>query len=151
MTASVNASISEDLVAQINKMQEGDQLSLRYTFEGCFGRYHDGLIEMEMIEGIIHYKNHSYADQKAEAFTQAGSYPRAALISRLKSTSQLDSKTIYGNQINYEINATGQRSVRGTDRIEQRNFITIFHPFSTFDKNQDQMIIPGLSTGGFVK
>ncbi|NND07403.1 MAG: hypothetical protein HKN87_13580 [Saprospiraceae bacterium] len=151
MTTSIDASISDNLANHISAMQEGDHLSVRYTFEGCFGRYHDGLIEMEMIEGSIRYKNHSYADKKAEAFTQSGSFPKAILISRLKSASQLNSRTIYGNQINYEINATGQEPLRGTDRIEQRNFIKIFHPFSSFQQDQDQMIIPGLSTGGFVK
>ena len=149
-TGGIQASILDDLQAHINMMQDGDQLTLSYAFEGCFGPYHHGRIEMEMKQGTIYYKNHSYADKKAKAFTQSGSYAKNVVVSKLASAAQNASKTIYGNRINYGID-DGHKVIKGSDSIEQSNFVKIFHPYSAFIKDQDEMVIPGLSTGGFVK
>jgi len=146
----IQASLLEDLQTHVHMMQDGDQLTLSYTFEGCFGPYHHGEIEMEMKGGTIHYKNHSYANKKTEAFTQSGNYTKRTLISKLESAAQNASKTIYGNRINYRID-DGHKASQGSDSIEHSEFVKIFHPYQTFLKDQDEMVIPGLSTGGFVK
>ncbi len=149
-SAPIWASITDDLRDQINRMRDGETITLDYGFEGCYGPYHQGQIEITLADNIFHYKNHSYADKEAEAFTQSGQYQRRVLMQKLAQADHKMSSTVYGNRLNYQIKSQNN-SVTGSDRIERRHFIDIFHPFPTFMEENKQEVIPQLKTGGFVR
>ena len=144
------ASVILDLADEIAVMQEGDQLHLGYTFEGCYGPYHRGSFDLTMLEDTVHFVSKSYDGDSKEPFVEAGKYHRDRLGALLDEASKEQSTEILGNVINYQISSHGQIHQKGTDRIAQRHFIELFHPFTSLFKSKEDFVIPKISSGGFV-
>jgi len=145
------ASVIEDLSEQIVDLRDGDIAILDYQFRGCYGPYHRGTIEMQLVGDEIHYTSRSFDDKGNQALAQAGKYKRKYLIKLLDEAAKEQRSEVYGNTIEYKINASNRPTLDGADKIEQRHFIEIFEPFTSIFKPKEQDIIPRVSSGGFVK
>ena len=142
--------VIEDLTDQVVQMQEGDVLKMEYNFEGCFGPYHHGSIEMELSADTVYYLSSSFDDKGEQPLNQAGKYHRDQLIKMLKKAQKKKSSEVLGNTISYRLISNGDTTVEGADKIEQRHFIELYHPFSSIFIPKSADIIPKVSSGGFV-
>ncbi|MBK8504914.1 MAG: hypothetical protein IPL46_23480 [Saprospiraceae bacterium] len=146
----VSFSVIADLQDHLAGLEDGDQLSFEYSFEGCYGPYHHGRIDFNSISDTIFYTEKSYDDKGKEGLSQSGKYERSRLLDLLRHAEKTKSKEIYGNTITYRIAINTNEIRRGADRIEQRHFIEIFQPFTSVFSKGRNTVIPGLKTGGFV-
>ncbi len=144
------SSVIEDLMEQVDRMAENDKITLDYTFEGCFGPYHHGRIKMVLKADTIYYINHSYDGNNTEPLSQAGKYQKNHLMELLEAEKKKAASTVIGNTIDYKIKSDEEEITHGSDHIEQRNFIELFHPLTSIFKPEKKSIIPKLSSGGFV-
>ncbi|NND31034.1 MAG: hypothetical protein HKN76_00495 [Saprospiraceae bacterium] len=142
--------VIEDLTDQILQMRNGDLLKMEYNFAGCFGPYHHGSIEMEMKADTIYYLSSSFDDKGKQPFNQSGKYHRDQLIKMLKKAQKQKSNEVLGNTISYRLISNGDIAVEGADKIEQRHFIELFHPFSNIFQKKTPDLIPKINNGGFV-
>ncbi|MBX2815813.1 MAG: hypothetical protein KTR24_07440 [Saprospiraceae bacterium] len=132
-------------------LQEGDTLKVIYTFEGCYGPYHHGEIFMTLKGGEIHSLSKSYSDRSKAPMVESNVVAQGRLVGNLDEAGKKESSEILGNVINFRIMMGEEMLHRGKDRIAQRHFIEVFHPFtSTFQPTQ-RPLIPKISTGGFVR
>ena len=143
-------SVIDDLHDHLAGIDEGETLNLEYSFEGCYGPYHHGRIDLRYMSDTIYFVQKSFDDKGEEGLTQSGKYQRSQLLDLLKQSVRSKSKEILGNTITYRITINNQERLKGADRIEQRHFIEIFQPFSSVFSNDQNPVIPGLKTGGFV-
>lgn len=141
------SSVIGDLADEIAVMQDGDQLHLGYSFEGCFGPYYRGSFDFELIGDTIHFVSKSYHHNEKEPFVEAGKYERGRLVDLLDRSRERKSTEILGNVINYRITGGGEEFHQGVDRIDQRHFIEFFHPFTQVFAPKE-FVIPKLSSGG---
>ncbi len=142
--------VIEDLSDQISGMKEGDKMMLEYSFEGCYGPYHHGTIDMSFKNDTIFYVEKSFDHTGKNAITQAGRYDRKQLLDLLRQAGKKKSDEVLGNTITYRISSGSMEILKGADRIEQRHFIELFHPFTSIFPPAQEEVIPGLKTGGFV-
>ncbi len=145
------ASVIEDLSEQVQYLDEGDIAIMDYQFRGCYGPYHRGTIELQLVGDEVHYTSRSFDDKGKQALAQAGKYKRKYLIKLLEEAAKEQRSEVYGNTIEYKISASNRATLDGADKIEQRHFIEIFEPFTSIFKPKEQDIIPRVSSGGFVK
>ena len=143
-------SVIIDLADEIALMQDGDRLHLGYTFEGCYGPYHRGGFDLTMERDTIYFVSNSYDNNEKEPFVESGKYHRDRLVELLDLAKTEESSEILGNVINYKIAAGEKIYHEGTDRIAQRHFIELFHPFTSIFKPKEEFAIPKISSGGFV-
>ena len=143
-------SLVEDVSDHLSAMETGDELLFEYSFEGCYGPYHHGTIHFTAEHDTIHYLEKSFDDKGDQGISQSGKYHREDLLDLLAKSKERNSKEILGNTITYRISRDGVEMTKGADRIEQRHFIEIFHPFSNVFPISKTSVIPGLKTGGFV-
>ena len=140
----------DDLTTQLLTMQEEENILVTYTFEGCYGPYHHGTIDMHLKNDTIYFVERSYDDQGKKELTQSGRYHREHLIDKLNQASKKKSPEILGNRINYRISKGNELVSETWDRIEQQHFIDIFRPFSSVFTKRGSELLPGLKKGGFV-
>jgi hypothetical protein len=143
-------SVIPDLRDHLAGLNDGDKLSFEYSFEGCYGPYHHGRIDFNAVADTIFYTEKSYDDKGQEGLSQSGKYERSRLLDLLTQSEKTKSEEIYRNTITYLISINADEKLRGADRIEQRHFIGIFQPFSSVFQKEQNKVIPGLQTGGFV-
>jgi hypothetical protein len=141
--------VVDDLRDHIEGMEQGKEMLLEYSFEGCYGPYHHGTIEMRLENDTVYFVEKSYDHQGENAITQAGKYHRERLLDLLQKAQKRNSGEIYGNTITYRISSGSGEVMTGADRIEQRHFIELFHPFTSIFPSNGKEVIPGLKTGGF--
>lgn len=142
--------IIEDLSDQVSGMKEGDKMLLEYSFEGCYGPYHHGTIDMSFKNDTIFYVEKSFDHTGKNPITQAGKYERSKLLHLLNQAGKKKSDEVLGNTITYRLSSDSREILKGADRIEQRHFIELFHPFTSIFPPAQEEVIPGLKTGGFV-
>jgi len=145
-----SSSVIEHLADEIAVMQEGDDLHIGYTFEGCYGPYHRGSFDLLLQQDTIHFVSKSYDSNEKEPFVESGKYHRDRLVDLLDEAKKEESSEILGNVINYAISSQGETYHKGSDRIAQRHFIELFHPFTSLFKPKKEFAIPKISSGGFV-
>ncbi len=146
----IAGTILDDLRDRIDLLENGDQITLTYTFEGCYGPYHHGEIEMSLVDDTIYYEHRSFDDQGKNPFVQSGKYDRLFLLNQLGKYIHESASTILGNKINYEITDDISKLVEGSDRIEHRKFVELFQPLVNVFGSDKESIVPKLRTGGFV-
>ena len=142
--------VIEDLIDQVGHLHSGDVLKMEYNFAGCFGPYHHGSIEMELIEDTVYFLSSSFDEKGGQPFNQSGKYQRDQLLQLLKKTLSRKSTEVLGNTISYRIILNDNMVVEGADKIEQRHFIELFHPFSNIFQKRTPDFIPNINNGGFV-
>lgn len=150
MTNLFAGAVIEDLTDQVVQMRDGDILKMEYNFAGCFGPYHHGSIEMELRADTVYYLSSSFDEKGKQPFNQAGKYHHEYLIKLLKKAQKKKSSEVLGNTISYRLISNGDVTVEGADKIEQRHFIELYHPFSSIFKPKSADIVPKVSSGGFV-
>ena len=146
----IQASVVEDLAAEIAILDDGEHLLLEYTFEGCFGPYHHGTVFVESKNGALHYLTKSFDDKNKPGISQAGKYEKEELLALLEKAREKNSNTVFGNAISYRLSRDEQEILRNDDHIEQRHFIELFQPFTSIFPPKNKDIIPKISSGGFV-
>ncbi len=129
--------IFSSLIGQIENLHDGDRLLVEYSFEGCFGPYHHGSIEMILKGDSIHFLERSFDHNDREGISQSGKYERTDLIKLLEKKGEQRSSEIYGNVLNYRFILDGQLLEKGADRIEQRHFISLFQPLTSIFTDPD--------------
>lgn len=142
--------IIDDFQNEIAALDEGDQIVLEYTFEGCYGPYHHGSISVVKKAGKLEYLTKSFNHKNVEGLSQAGKYEPEQLQELLIQAKNKTSSTVFGNAISYRLSDGKDEILRGADRIEQRHFIELFEPFTSIFKEDQKSIIPKVSSGGFV-
>ncbi len=141
--------VVDDLRDHIGGMEPGETMLLEYSFEGCYGPYHHGTIEMRLENDTVYFVEKSFDHDGRNAIIQSGKYHREQLLNLLQKTSRKNSSEIYGNTITYRLSTSAGEIITGADRIEQRHFIELFHPFTSIFSLDEKEVIPGLKTGGF--
>lgn len=129
-------SVIGDLESKIVALEEGESLIMKYTFVGCFGPYHQGSFHMTVENDTIHYLSKSVDKSTGQSINQAGKYARAHLLKLLAESKDQAASEILGNSIHYQFETNGELVDKGTDYIDQRHFIEIFHPFTSFLKTE---------------
>ena len=142
--------VIEDLRDHLAGLEDGDELNLEYSFEGCYGPYHHGRIDFKYMSDTIYFTETSYDHAGKKGLTQSGKYLQSKLLDLLKQSEKSKTREILGNTITYRISVNDRESLRGADRIDQHHFIEIFKPFSSVFSKGVNPAIPGLNTGGFV-
>ncbi len=129
-------SVIGDLESKILDLEESEELVMKYTFVGCFGPYHQGSFHLTMKKDTIHYLSKSIDKSTGQSINQAGKYARSHLLILLAESKNQAASEILGNSIHYQFETNGELMDKGTDYIDQRHFIEIFHPFTSFLKTE---------------
>ena len=132
-------SVIVDLEDQIIQLEEGEKVIMKYNFVGCFGPYQKGSFEFTLQEDTIQYLSKSFDNKSGQSINQAGQYDRAHLLQLLEDAKGKKSSEILGNSIHYEFKLSEQGTKTGTDYIDQRHFIQLFHPFTSFLNSDEKM------------
>ena len=139
-----------DLIEHLIVLEDSESMTLHYTFEGCYGVYQRGTIIFSRQVDTISYLSKSYDPDQQKSINQRGRYSIRQLIEILENEKLKKSEEILGNVINYQFESTRGFGVKRIDRIDQKHFIKLFHPFTSFlqtDKFKKKLS-PSLRTPG---
>ena len=147
----VQAGVIDDLIMQVQGLEQGEQLEFKYHFVGCYGVYEKGTIRFNVQSDSVYYLSSSFDPQTNNYINQSGKLRKDHLIQALEESKSGQSEEILGNAIHYSFKGT--RNSDGYDHIDQKHFIEIFHPFSTFlnkpglklELNKKMLKTPGIN------
>ena len=148
-TDSGSANIINDMEKSIHSLSDKDAAIITYSFEGCYGAYHHGTIQLTRSQDTLFFHEQNFDDKGKAGISQSGYLLYSQLDQTLGQLKKERSKEILGNRINYTIE-TPTESIKGVSDIQQSHFIKIFHPFTNVFPEKKEKILPGVRTGGFV-
>ncbi len=128
-------SITLDLIAQLNQLEDDEELVMTYHFVGCFGAYHKGTITMLKEQDNLSFTSRSFDAQAKKYTDQTATRNIYHLTEALHEAGAKKSPEILGNSIHYTFRKEKNIVVKGFAYIDQRHFIELFHPFSSFSNN----------------
>lgn len=133
--SSAMGSVIDDLIGQITSLKESESMTMTYNFVGCYGAYQKGTIEFILRNDSIHYLSKSFDPELKKSINQSGYYPKKIILDLLRKAKEVLSEEVLGNAIHYRFKREGEKIYKGHDSIDQKHFIELFHPFSSFLQN----------------
>lgn len=141
--------IIKDIENCISALQHGEEATVTYNFEGCYGPYHHGTITLTRSKDTLFFHEQNFDDKGTEGISQSGFLLYSQIEKSLNLLQNKPAKEILGNRINYTIKKPNE-TIKGNSDIQQRHFVNIFHPFTNVFPEEKKEILPGVRTGGFV-